>query len=125
MRAFRAANVLMAVLFLVAAGLQYNDPDPEVWMPLYLGAAAACVVAHRPALWPVAAIMACVSLVWAAWLAPEVVPRFAFGEDMFRSMSAENPTIELSREFVGLLIVAAWMIVLTVVALRPRRHVTS
>jgi hypothetical protein len=113
--AFRVANAAMAALFLVAAALQYNDPDPETWMPFYLGAAAACLVPHRRALWPLAGVMAVIALVWAASLAPSVLPRFAFG-DMFRSMSAASPIVELSREFVGLLVVAAWMLALVVVA---------
>ncbi|MGH7268017.1 MAG: transmembrane 220 family protein [Candidatus Rokuibacteriota bacterium] len=115
MSVFRAANLLMAVLFLTAAALQYNDPDPEVWMPFYLGAAAACLVPYRRALWPLAAVMAGIALLWAASLAPAVLPGFAFG-DMFRSMSAGNPTIELSRELLGLVIVAAWMLALTAAA---------
>jgi hypothetical protein len=123
MSAFRAVNLGMAVLFLVAAALQYNDPDPEVWVPLYAGAAAACLlVARRPGTWPFPALVAGVALGWAAWLAPEVLPRFSLG-DLVGTMTAANPAIELSREFLGLLIVAAWMVIVAAgagLARRPR-----
>ena len=36
-----AAHFVMAAFFLLAAGLQHNDPDPEIWMTLY---GAACLV---------------------------------------------------------------------------------
>jgi hypothetical protein len=38
----RTIYALWFVLFLVAALLQYNDPDPWLWAPLYGGAAYCC-----------------------------------------------------------------------------------
>jgi hypothetical protein len=35
----------MAVLFLVAAAVQYNDPDPLRWMAIYGLAGLACLLA--------------------------------------------------------------------------------
>jgi hypothetical protein len=117
---FHAANLAMVVLFIVAAGLQYNDPDPEAWMPLYFGAAVACVLAwRRPGTWGVAALVGVVALAWAAWLAPGVIPQFAMGH-LFTSMKAGTLAIELSREFLGLLIVAAWMAIVAVFSLVTR-----
>ena len=36
---------MMAVLFLIAAALQYNDPDPLRWMAIYGLAVLACLLA--------------------------------------------------------------------------------
>jgi Transmembrane family 220, helix len=35
---YRVINWVMAVLFLFAAVVQYNDPDPVRWMAMYLAA---------------------------------------------------------------------------------------
>ena len=32
----RLFAIVMALVFLVFAGLQYNDPDPYIWIPIYL-----------------------------------------------------------------------------------------
>lgn len=45
--ALRLFNYLFAFLFLVSAGLQYNDPDPYLWMPIYLFGAVLCFLAAR------------------------------------------------------------------------------
>jgi hypothetical protein len=115
---FNVANIAMLVLFVAAAGLQYNDPDPLVWMAIYGLAATACglYAAHRLA-WSFAASVSVAALVWAATFAPRVLGT-ALPGDLVRSMEAETPQIEESREALGLLIVAAWM---TALAVRARR----
>jgi hypothetical protein len=35
----------LAFLFLVCAGLQYNDPDPYIWVPIYGSMMVLCVLA--------------------------------------------------------------------------------
>ena len=110
-KVFAVANTFSCVLFLVSASLQYNDPDAPRWMAVYGLAALACGLFRRRAgLWLAAPVLGG-SLMWAAWLAPAVLPGLAMG-DLFRTMKAEEPSIELGREFLGLLIVAAWMAVL-------------
>ncbi len=91
--------LIFAVLFVVFAGLQYNDPDPQVWIPIYGFAAVACLMAYtdigRPWFF---ALMAVIYLVAAAYQWPPVFHGFAFGEGM-RDMN-----IELARESGGLVI---------------------
>ncbi len=112
-RIFRAANVAMAALFAFAAAVQYNDPDPLRWMALYLAAAAACVLAllrRLPRFVPVA--VGLVALAWAVTLAPHVLGSVGLGE-MFGAWEMKDVRVEEGRETYGLLIVAAWMAVLT------------
>ena len=45
-RAFRALAAVMCGLFLVSLAVQYNDPDPYLWMPIY---GLAAVLAGRGA----------------------------------------------------------------------------
>ena len=47
-------NILFSLLFLIFAGLQYNDPDPYIWIPIYLYAAALCWLAFRNKFYPAA-----------------------------------------------------------------------
>jgi hypothetical protein len=75
----RILTALMALYFLCAVGVQYNDPDPLRWMAIYGAAALACVLAlvRRLRRWvPVG--VALVAAAWAATLAPgswHVAPR--------------------------------------------------
>jgi Transmembrane family 220, helix len=45
-------NILFCILFIISAALQYNDPDPYVWMPIYLYGAALCWLAFRGKYYP-------------------------------------------------------------------------
>ncbi len=119
-RLFSVVNAVVAALFLTSAALQFNDPDPLRWMALYGAAAAACVVARRlrHGAWFAAAV-GLVALAWAAALSP-ILPALRLTE-LTRSMKAENPTIELGRELLGLLVVGAWMVALAIVAWRSTR----
>ena len=40
----KTLKFLLAVLFLCFASLQYNDPDPYVWIPIYGAMAAVCIM---------------------------------------------------------------------------------
>jgi len=121
-RLFNVVNAIVAVMFLASAVLQYNDPDPLAWAAIYAAATVACLLFRRiPSGWWLPAAVGIVALVWAVTMAPETLPNFRV-RDLARSMHAESPAIELNREMLGLLIITAWMAVLTAVA---RRHKTG
>ena len=44
---FKIFNLVFAVLFLICAGLQWNDPDPYFWIPLYLLSVLSCAYAFK------------------------------------------------------------------------------
>lgn len=118
---FRLLNGAMALLFLLGAAVQYNDPDPLQWMAIYIAAAAACALAATGKLrWWFAAIVALVAFAWAATLAPRAFPNVRIGE-MFGAWEMANTRIEEGREMYGLLLIAIYMTVLTIVQLRRRR----
>jgi hypothetical protein len=114
-----AALLLMGLVFVFGAVVQYNDPDPVLWIIVYVAAAILSFVALRYAIsmWLLAGV-AGVSVVWAVTIA------FGVDPDVYRSIFGElgmaSLEVEEVREALGLVIIAVWMAVLAVV--RPRRR---
>jgi hypothetical protein len=113
---FKAFNIFMVLLFLLSAAVQLNDPDPLVWIALYLSAAVFSVahaIRKLPSSWPMA--FALIAFLWALTL----VPAF-FGQvslvDVFRLVEMKTEEVEVAREFGGLMIVSVWMGVLSLLA---------
>ena len=104
----------MAVLFIYAAALQYNDEDILRWMAIYLAAAACCIGAIVGRLkWWIPALIAAISIGWAAIYAARGAAGLPLGE-MFAEWEMKNEQIVEEREMWGLAIVATWMILLAV-----------
>ncbi len=105
----KIANWVLAVLFFLFAAVQYNDPDPVYWMLMYGGVCILYVLAalgrsNRPAAW----VGLAVSLIWAATYIPDFWDWIQMGmPSIVETMKAEKPYVELTREFLGLLIAAA------------------
>lgn len=110
-------NILFCILFLVSAGLQYNDPDPYVWMPIYLYGAVLCWLAFRSKVYPKAYIFGIV--VFAAYALYYVFTEDGVldwiqkhdAENIAATMKATKPWIEDTREFFGLLILITVLLV--------------
>ncbi|MBI1765093.1 MAG: transmembrane 220 family protein [Acidobacteria bacterium] len=120
MKAFIIANYLFLAMFIFSVVVQYNDPDPLVWMSVYGLAALACIVAlKRPAHWQLPGALLLYAALWAATIAPRVLGHVRFGE-LFEAWEMKDTRVEEGREFGGLLIVAAWMLVLFLRARRMR-----
>lgn len=100
----RIVAILLAVLFALFAAVQLNDPDPLVWVGTYavvalLWALAAAGRYHRP----ITAVVALFLTVWLFTLLPDLVDWILMGApSIVGSMKAEEPHIELVREFGGL-----------------------
>lgn len=108
-RAWRIADGVMLVVFLLSALVQVNDPDPLPWIAVYGAAAVLCAAAlvgrgGRAA--PL--VLMLVALAAAAPLAPRVLGRARLA-DVFGTMKATDPLVEETREMLGLLIIAGWM----------------
>ena len=125
MNIFRAANFLMTAVFLLCVAVQYNDPDPVRWMAIYSAAALACILFFTgPPRWYVTACIAGIALLWAASILSHLPVKYIAWNEVFGTMKMANETVEETRETGGLLIVAAWMLVLTIAAKRKTRVTT-
>lgn len=106
-------NVIWCILFIIFAGLQYNDPDPYVWMPIYLYGAACCALAARGKFYRKAYITGIIIYVCYAvykFFDQNGVLDWAtkhHGENIAETMKASQPWIEETREFFGLFILIA------------------
>jgi hypothetical protein len=110
-------NILFSVLFLISAGLQYNDPDPYIWIPIYLFGAILCWLAFRGKFYPKAYLFGIVIFIGYAlyffftengvldWIQKHNA------ENITASMKASAPWIEDTREFFGLVILIIVLLV--------------
>jgi hypothetical protein len=106
----KALNIFFIILFVVSAALQYNDPDPYLWMPLYLYGALLCFLALRKKYKPLLYIIGLVIYSgYAMYLLLDANGLLSWindhdAEDIFQSMKATKPWIEETREFFGLIL---------------------
>ena len=110
-------NIIFIILFVLFAALQYNDPDPYIWIPIYLYAAFLCYKAINRA-YPRKLYIAGLA-VYAAYAAYLLFDKTGVvnwaeahhAENIVQTMKAEKPWIEETREFGGLLIVIIVLLV--------------
>lgn len=103
-------NFSFCFLFIVFAALQYNDPDPYVWMPIYLYAAVLCWLAARKQYYRKAYIVGIV--VYGLYAIYKVFDpnglldwiKLHHAQNITVGMQAEQPWVEEVREFFGLVI---------------------
>ena len=97
---------ILALIFFAFALVQYNDPDPLVWVPVYGIVAVLFVLAAigRPARM-VARVVCGITGIWAATYLPDFWHWLQMGApSIVETMKAEKPYVELTREFLGLVL---------------------
>jgi len=110
-------NIFFCFCFIVFAALQYNDPDPYVWMPIYLYAALLCWLAFRNKFYPTAYLIGIA--VYAVYAIYKVFDTNGLidwitkhhEENIAETMKAEKPWIEETREFFGLVILIVVLLI--------------
>ena len=120
-------NLLFCVLFLISTGLQYNDPDPYIWMPIYLYGVVLCWLAFRNQYYPKAYVFGI--LVFSGYALYFFFTENGVldwikehnAENIAASMKASTPWIEDTREFFGLVILILVLTVNLLYAKRKRR----
>jgi hypothetical protein len=110
---FRMLNGLMAVLFAVAAVVQFNDPDPLRWVAVYGAALTVSILAAVRGSVPVAlpATVGGIALAWGLLLVGRSGATLRIYQDMFDAWEMTDASVEEAREAIGLFIVFFWMAV--------------
>lgn len=110
-------NITFCILFIISGALQYNDPDPWLWIPLYLYGALLCWLAFRSKYHP-RAYLAGIAVygIYALYKLFEKDGAWDWltrhqAENIAASMKAETPWIEDTREFFGLIILMAVLLI--------------
>jgi hypothetical protein len=112
---YKTVATVATLVFILMAALQLNDPDPLYWFLVYAAvavvAAAAVVGRHLPRFALITLGMVIAGVLIAV---PGFVDYLQSGEwgSIGEHMSDEAPYIEQGREFVGLLIAAAALLLL-------------
>lgn len=125
----KAFNITFTFIFIVFAALQYNDPDPYIWMPIYLCGAVLCWLAFRWRFYPKAYLLGIA--IYALYALYKVFDTNGLidwitkynEENIAETMKAEKPWIEETREFFGLVILIVVLLVNYLYARRKKRHV--
>jgi hypothetical protein len=106
----KALNIFFIVLFIFSAALQYNDPDPYVWMPIYLFGALLCYWAMKKKFIPVLYIIGfiayggyAIGLIFHKTGVLDWIKEH-HAENIVQTMKATKPWIEETREFLGLIL---------------------
>lgn len=121
----RNVNYIFALLFILFAALQYNDPDPYIWIPIYLYAAFLCYQAAQKKYNRVLyAIGFAVFIGYAVYLFFDKTGVLNWAgqhnaENIAQTMKATKPWIEETREFGGLAII---LVVMAINFFRLRRY---
>lgn len=110
-------NVIFIIVFVLSAALQYNDPDPYIWVPIYLYGAFLCYKAYQKKYTPLLYIIGLVTYTaYAAYLFFDKQGVLSWAnehnaESITQSMKATKPWIEETREFGGLLLLIIALVV--------------
>ena len=110
-------NIFFCLAFILFAALQYNDPDPYLWVPIYLYTAVLCWLAAKNKFYPKAYIAGII--VYTAYAIYKIFDANGLldwitlhnAENIAETMKAEKPWVEESREFFGLLILLIVLVI--------------
>lgn len=110
-------NIIFCLSFLVFAYLNLNDVDPWLWVPIYLSASISCgLVVFGKYYHTIWLLLVAFYLIYAVilffakdgvrdWITKYKKP------SLVESMQATKPYIEQTREFFGLLIISAALLI--------------
>lgn len=124
----KIANLFFCLTFVLFAALQYNDPDPYLWIPIYLFAAFLCWKASKGVFHVTTTLVGLVFFsVYAIYkiFDPNGLldwMNLHHAENIAETMKAEKPWVEESREFFGLLIIIT---VLSINYFQSRKKIKS
>lgn len=122
-------NAFFTVIFIISAGIQYNDPDALLWMGIYGYGALVCLLAilgKDHFIWYYAGLTFFLAYAFYLFFIPNGVLSWVTqydAENITGSMLEEKPWIESTREFFGLLILS-FALFLNLFFRKKRKHTT-
>jgi len=109
-------NIFFCIVFILFAAVQYNDPDPYLWIPIYLYPALLSYLklVQKPiskiAYWAGFLVFGAYAI-YKIFDANGIIDwiKFHNASSIATTMKAEQPWVEESREFFGLVIILVVM----------------
>lgn len=108
----KITNGILAILFLIFALLQLNDPDPWLWVVIYGAVAVACGATALGRCAPKVILGGILlTILGIGWYLPDFINWLENGmNSITTSMKADTPHVELVRECLGLVLVLVTLI---------------
>ncbi len=108
----KTLNIVLVVLFVLFAAVQYNDPDPYIWMPIYLFPAVVSFFAIKGKYNKTFILIGLIPItLFMLDYIPDFIDWIKMGEpSIVETMKAEKPYVEMTREFGGLVICVAALV---------------
>ena len=117
----RWSNIALAILFFLAATVQFNDPDSIQWAAVYFLSGVICgfsCFVRLPRIIPV--LLGGVVFFWAGTISLAVFDCVLL-TDLFLNVQMLNLAVEEAREIIGLVLIGVWMVVLVILPVNFER----
>jgi hypothetical protein len=123
----KIVNLVLAVMFLLFAFVQINDPDPVLWILIYGALAVICILAAFRTYYKIVMIILAIALAaYSVILFPGVTEWMAQPDRsiLFDDIAKmQHPYVEEAREFLGLMICEVVLIIQLVRARTDKRAI--
>lgn len=107
----RIFSYVLGTLFILFAVVQFNDPDPWIWVPVYLiPAFMSFVFTHSKTSRILLLVLGLIYLIAAIRIFPPSINEWISAEEESKSLGMNLPGIETARESMGLFICALTML---------------
>ncbi len=105
----RILNIVLTLIFILCALVQYNDPDPYIWVPIYLFCAWVCGSAAMGKYNQKLIVVGLIPIsIYMLFYIPDFVNWISNGMfSLVETQKANRLDVELTREFGGLAICVA------------------
>lgn len=115
--------LVFSIVFLLFGLVQLNDPDPLIWLGVYLAISVICFLAFRKKFYPTLTFIIGIGcLCWAVYLFPPSWHDWWLMEEESKSLHMKMPGVEEARESLGLILSA---LVLMVIFVKGRKLTKS
>ncbi len=105
--------ISLSIIFVLFALVQLNDPDPAIWVGVYLLTAVFSFLAFRQKFHPLPTLVFMIlCAIWAIILFPSSFTEWWQLEEEAQTLKMKMPGIEEARESMGLLICVAALLII-------------
>lgn len=119
----RYLAIFFTVVFILFAIVQYNDPDPWLWIPIYGYAALMSYLAYQKKYIMPALIIGLIGYIAGAiYYFPPSITDWINAEETAKSLQMKMPFVEEARESLGLLICVIAMGIFLYAGYRQRKN---